>query len=65
MGVKNGRSVDIGAQDISSRIHRRFLSIGFELVGVQKSSGKFTTIGSGVLRTTTHRNVCSFEELIS
>ena len=65
MLVENVRLFDGDDRDGSSRIHRRFLSSGFELVGVQKSSGKFTTIGSGVLRTTTHRNVFSFEWLIS
>src|SRR5882757_3496725 len=37
----------------------------FWSVAVQKSSGKLTTIGSGVLRTTTHRNGRSFEGLSS
>jgi hypothetical protein len=65
MRIESGRSSDSDAREISLRIHWRFLSIGFELLGVQKSSGRFTTIGSGVLRTTTHRNEWSFEELIS
>jgi len=31
----------------------------------QKVSGRFTTVGVGVLRTTTQRNACTFDGLIS
>jgi hypothetical protein len=43
----------------------RPFDIHFGSVRVQKLTCKFTTIGSGVLRTTTHRKECSFDGLIS
>src|SRR6478609_8965873 len=55
----------IFVHDCSIFASRRGLLEGRQQAYVQVSSGRLMTMGVGVLRTTTHRNGSSFEELIS